>query len=68
MVINIDGRLAGDLDGDCDFDFEDIVTIAMAYGSKREDANWNEQADLNADDDVDFDDVVLAAMNYGKGT
>lgn len=30
-LITVDGRLTGDLDGDCMVDFEDIVAIAMAY-------------------------------------
>lgn len=66
MVMEIHGRLAGDLDGDGDVDFDDIVQIAMAYGSNLGDSNWNANADIDCDDDVDFDDVVTAAMNYGK--
>ena len=64
MVITVDGRLAGDLDGDHDVDFDDIVSIAMAYMSNPDSPFWNEQADLDADGDVDFDDIVTAAMNY----
>lgn len=58
--------IAGDMDGDYDIDFDDIVQIAMAYGSTPGDSNWNPNADIDGDNDVDFDDVVTAAMNYGK--
>jgi hypothetical protein len=58
--------LEGDLDGDCDVDFDDIVAICMAYLSKSEDPNWNASADIDRDGVVDFDDVVTATMNYGK--
>lgn len=59
-------ELLGDVDRDWDVDFDDIVVIAMAYGSEPGDPNWNPTADLDGDNDVDFDDMVTAAMNYGK--
>jgi hypothetical protein len=58
--------ILGDVDGDGDVDFDDIVAIAMAYQSKPGYPNWNPLADLDCDNDVDFDDVVTAAMNYMK--
>lgn len=58
--------LTGDLDGDCDVDFDDIVAIGFAYLSNPGDPNWNANADIDRDGVVDFDDIVTATMNYGE--
>lgn len=44
----------------------DLVTLALAYGSKPGDANWNPVADLNHDGKVNLQDQVILAKFYGQ--
>jgi hypothetical protein len=54
--INRDGRV----------DIVDIVLVAMAYGSKPGDPNWNENADIDKNGIIDILDVSAVARDYGK--
>lgn len=55
-----------DLTDDGIVDIFDIVTVAVAYGSKPGDDNWNPNADLIQDGTIDIFDIVIAAGNYRK--
>jgi len=64
--IFIQYAILGDVNGDGMVDIFDVVLIAIAFGSKPGDDNWNAIADLNNDGIVDIFDVVLLAQNFGK--
>ncbi len=49
---------AGDLDGDGDVDFQDLVILLSAYGQSA-------VGDLDGDGDTDFDDLLILLANYG---
>lgn len=53
-----------DLTDDGIVDIFDIVAVAVAYGSKPGDDNWNPNADLIQDGTIDIFDIVIAAGNY----
>lgn len=56
----------GDITKDKIIDIFDLVNVALAFGSKPGDANWNANADLNDDNIIDIFDIVVIATNYGK--
>ena len=56
----------GDIDYNGIVDIVDIVIVALAFGSKPGDPNWNPDADLNNDDLVDIVDIVLVAIDFGE--
>lgn len=47
-------------------DIFDIVTIAVAYGSRPGDNNWNPNADLYEDNVIDAIDLFIARGQFGK--
>jgi hypothetical protein len=55
-----------DINDDGKVDIEDLVTVALAFGSYEGHERWNPDADLNDDGKVDIDDVVLVAKDFGK--
>jgi len=64
----IEVKLAGDVDGDGDVDSIDVFShVALAYGSKVGDPNYNPDCDFDGDGDVDPVDVFsYVAPFYGK--
>lgn len=44
----------------------DLVTVAIAFGSKPGSPNWNPIADLDKNDIINIMDVIIVARNYGK--
>ena len=55
-----------DVNGDGKVTITDIVIIALAFGSKPGDPNWNPNADLNGDGKVTITDIVIAALHFGE--
>jgi len=57
-------------DVDIDFngmvDIFDIVQLALAFGSKPGDPNWNLEADINLDGTIDIFDIVQIALKFGS--
>jgi branched-chain amino acid transport system substrate-binding protein len=57
-------------DVDIDFngvvDIFDIVQLALAFGSKPGDPNWNVEADINLDGTIDIFDIVQIALKFGS--
>jgi PKD repeat protein len=57
--------LEGDLNGDGIVDIDDVIIVALAYGSVPGDPNWNPIADITGDGLVDIDDVIYVAIRFG---
>ena len=47
-------------------DIRDITIVALAFGSKPGDENWNIIADLNNDEVIDIRDITIVALEFGK--
>lgn len=60
--------LAGDLTKVGSVGLTDLVLLALAYGSKPGDPNWNSIADITKDGRISLNDLVLLAQNYGRNT
>ena len=58
--------IAGDTNNDGVVDIFDIVTAALAFGTKPEDPHWNPAADINDDGTVDIYDLVSIVNNFGE--
>ena len=59
-------RYLNDLNGDGTINILDIFPVAMAFGSKPGDENWNQIADLNKDGTVNILDIFAVAWDFGK--
>lgn len=44
----------------------DLVTLALAYGSKPGNTTWNSSADIDGNLIVGLSDLVILAQNYGR--
>jgi parallel beta-helix repeat protein len=58
--------IPGDLNGDFKVSLADLVTLAIAYGSKLGDSNWNPNADIDGNSVVGLSDLVILANHYGQ--
>jgi hypothetical protein len=58
--------LPGDINGDRRVSLQDLVLLAMAYGSKLGDPKWDARCDLKRDNKISLLDLVVLAKNYGK--
>jgi len=59
-------KMLGDVTGDKKINIYDVVSVAVAYGSKPGDAKWNVQADLIRNNLINIFDVVAVTSKYGK--
>lgn len=68
--VGIDGKvkikMLGDINGDGTIDIRDITIVALAFGSKPGDPNWNSDADVHEDGVINIKDIVTVAINAGK--
>lgn len=69
------GGIPGDINGDGKVNLEDLVLLALAYGShcanyhyqgEPASPNWNPNADINGDGIVSLSDLVILALHYGQ--
>lgn len=58
--------IVGDINKDVVVDVDDIITVALSFGSCPDRPDWNPIADLTEDGIVDIDDVVLVAIHFGE--
>jgi len=66
MTAEVKSYLSTDLNQDGAVNIQDITIVAVAYGSKPGDPNWNVKADLNNDDRIDMADLMLVTNDFGK--
>lgn len=59
-------RPPGDVNSDLTVDIFDMVTIAIAYGSRPSDLNWCVLADIIIDRLIDIFDIVVVASHFGE--
>lgn len=55
-----------DTNTDGKIDIRDITMVAVAYGSKPGDLNWNVVADIDSNGWINIVDIALVAKDYGK--
>ncbi|MEM2738679.1 MAG: dockerin type I domain-containing protein [Candidatus Bathyarchaeia archaeon] len=60
--------LPTDVNKDGIVDLIDVTTVALAFGSKPGDPNWNENADINKNNVVNFADYALVINDFGKSS
>jgi len=58
--------IIGDLNTDGTVDLDDFYIIALAFGSKPGDSNWNKYADLDRNGVVNVLDLRTAARHFGE--
>jgi len=58
--------IPGDINRDTRVNYNDLFSLASAYGSTPEKPNWNPNADINHDSRVNYKDLYILATNYGK--
>lgn len=63
---NLPEFLKTDLNQDGTVNIVDISIVAMAFGTKLGDDNWNEVADLDKNEEINIIDISTVAMDYGK--
>lgn len=64
--IEIFDTILGDVNGDRKVRVDDVLLVALAFGSNKGDPDWDPYADLNGDDKIRVDDVLIAAKEFGK--
>jgi hypothetical protein len=47
-------------------DIDDVILIAIAFGSLRGDPRYHPNIDLNDDGLIDIDDVIIPAIHFGE--
>ena len=57
--------LLGDIIEDGKIDMRDISAIAMLFGKREGDSDWNPEADLYPDGKIDMRDISIACANFG---
>jgi parallel beta-helix repeat protein len=58
--------IPGDLNGDFRINLQDLVILALAYGTKPGDQKWNPNADITGDNTVGPSDLAILANHYGQ--
>lgn len=58
--------IVGDLNLDNKVDIEDLVIVALSWGSRPEDSDWNIIADIKDDSFIDVEDLMIVGKYYGK--
>ena len=58
--------MPGDVNGDCAVDIVDIMLVAVRWGTRVGDANYDPYYDLDHDGDIDIGDIMLVAVQWGE--
>jgi hypothetical protein len=59
--------IPGDVNGDHKVRVDDILLIALAFGSNQGDLRYSPNLDINGDGKVRVDDILTAAQHFGVG-
>ena len=59
--------IPGDVNGDRKVRVDDILAVALAFGSNYGDPKYSPNLDVNSDGKIRVDDVLIAALNFGQG-
>ena len=59
-------KILGDINGDGQVGWRDLLILAMAYGSIEGEPGYVPEADFNSDGKIDWKDLLVLARNYGK--
>jgi uncharacterized protein YvpB len=62
--MSVGATIPGDVNHDGKVNLPDLVILAIAYGSKPGDPNWNPNADIDGNGVVGLSDVVILAQHY----
>jgi len=68
ITIGIGINKAPDLNGDGIVDINDVIIVAISFGSKPGDPNWDIRADLTPDNLIDSMDVLIVGIHFGEGS
>lgn len=63
-----EGGAVGDVNGDGNVDWKDLLRITKALGSAPRMRRWDSACDLNGDRRVNFSDLFIALSHYGEST
>jgi hypothetical protein len=58
--------IQGDVNYNGKVDLQDLVMLALAYGSSPGDTRWNPNADINDNGKVGLSDLAILALHYGQ--
>jgi hypothetical protein len=58
--------MLGDINADGIVDIFDCVRIALAFGAKPSDPNWDPNSDITNDNIIDIFDLVIIAIHFGE--
>lgn len=59
--------IPGDVNGDRKVRIDDILAVALAFGSNCGEPRYEPNLDINCDCKIRIDDVLTAALNFGQG-
>jgi parallel beta-helix repeat protein len=57
----------GDMNGDGKVRVDDVLAVALAYGSNIGEPRYNANCDINGDLKIRIDDILAAAQHFGQG-
>jgi len=57
----------GDVNGDGKVRVDDVLAVALAFGSNYGDPDYDANLDINGDGKIRVDDILTAALNFGQG-
>jgi len=66
IQITLTEKPVGDLNEDRTVNIIDISIVAVAFGCKLGDENYNEIADMDKNEEINIVDVSIVALDYGK--
>ncbi len=61
----VDKSLTGDVNGDGIVNIQDVVIVAVVFGTQPGSLKWNPEVDLNPDFLIDIVDLVIVGINFG---